>query len=655
MSDQQTIIDALIDHIDKAILKGSVTNVEVAAVLDFLNEAQKGALHKNVSEIISELFAFLKGLSWGAYKKDIPGCGGALNIYPDGSSEIEADFLKIRKRATFKETLIEKLSHVGGELAVSPARMLCNKVDEYDSFYRCYFDKGDNNEVFNEFVVNDQARCRVFFGSGAKYYWRLVTAVGIDYIDLSKTDCDAGSDIPGSGDTICQLGNRTDVSRQSAQVFSSYGDDAPSYKQYAGINNYSLVDKELIQFTKHGNQIKADLFLPSGESVATLFNIQQGLIYSEVSAIRKETNENSNLLQNGSFTNSTLYWITVSNIKLFTVAGKLLSFNNNFYGDQNRLIEISKDGSIYNIHLKNIAIKQYNSYIAKPEKVLLADGTYANPTCIISFRYKCISAGSLKVGFEGTPLYFEQSLSVTEEYTQLELTGTWDLTGDFLLSFDGEIMLYDLALRNDKMEDFQVFTNSKITQTSESISAAVSRISNIENAESSWLTTAVGTKILASLVFNDTAKTPLQSLFEITAEYIKLKSSYIKLEGLVTANNNFIIHEDGRIETNEATINGSILTPFQEVDYSENSIIDLDSYSCISAEAYIGHPITLTLKTDLKYNGREIYIYNKGLTANSLPIDVVLSTGSTTTIALNTLAMFKAVLAYEKIKWIRVF
>lgn len=39
----QNITDALIEHIDKAIAKGSVTNQQVAAVLDFLNERLKVA------------------------------------------------------------------------------------------------------------------------------------------------------------------------------------------------------------------------------------------------------------------------------------------------------------------------------------------------------------------------------------------------------------------------------------------------------------------------------------------------------------------------------------------------------------------------------------------------------------------------------------
>mgnify|MGYP006955110135 FL=1 len=41
MSITQDIVDALIDHIDKAIAKGSVTNQQVAGVLYFLNERYK--------------------------------------------------------------------------------------------------------------------------------------------------------------------------------------------------------------------------------------------------------------------------------------------------------------------------------------------------------------------------------------------------------------------------------------------------------------------------------------------------------------------------------------------------------------------------------------------------------------------------------------
>lgn len=54
MSTTQDIVDSLIDHIDKAITKGSVTNQQLAGVLDFLNERYKtlakagGSLSKDI-------------------------------------------------------------------------------------------------------------------------------------------------------------------------------------------------------------------------------------------------------------------------------------------------------------------------------------------------------------------------------------------------------------------------------------------------------------------------------------------------------------------------------------------------------------------------------------------------------------------------------
>ncbi|MDE6042673.1 MAG: hypothetical protein K2G07_03900, partial [Muribaculaceae bacterium] len=92
-------------------------------------------------------------------------------------------------------------------------------------------------------------------------YWRLATAVVTDaltdpdgnhygYIDLSKTDCEPGSDVPQAGDELCQLGNRDDKDRQSAMVFSTVDADAPCVKLYSGINSYTLAGRAVISFGK---------------------------------------------------------------------------------------------------------------------------------------------------------------------------------------------------------------------------------------------------------------------------------------------------------------------------------------------------------------------------------------------------------------------
>jgi len=167
----------------------------------------------------------------------------------------------------------------------------------------------------------------------------------------------------------------------------------------------------------------------------------------------------------------------------------------------------------------------------------LADGTTGNPNFYVSFQYKCTLAGTLKIGFPGTPLYFEQQLAVTDEYQYLELSGKWDLNGDFTLSFDGDMFLYDLSLRNDKLQDFALLTSSKFTQTDASISAIVQQVNTIKNtiANAGWLTESDKVKIWAMLTFGETGTT-LESLFEVTANGIFLKSDHIDLTGKVSFN-----------------------------------------------------------------------------------------------------------------------
>ena len=129
---------------------------------------------------------------------------------------------------------------------MSPSGMTCSKVEETSTAYRCYFDQKDGEKtIHNQFTVGTQARRQTFNLENQAYYWRLVTGIGDDYIDLSKTDCDTGSTIPQAGDEIVGLGHRTDKTRQSAIIISAYGTDSPSIKYYQGIDSYSLVDKAI--------------------------------------------------------------------------------------------------------------------------------------------------------------------------------------------------------------------------------------------------------------------------------------------------------------------------------------------------------------------------------------------------------------------------
>lgn len=187
---------------------------------------------------------FLQGIEFGNFVSGLLGTGGAVQVDDDGCSHAEFDYLTIRKVALFIELIIQEAKHVGGMLIVSPSGMTISKVEETDTSYRCYFERTDGDRtLLNQFTVGTQARRQTFNLTNQAYYWRLVTEVGDDYVDLSKTDCDTGSTIPQAGDELVALGHRTDKTRQSAIIISAFGTDSPSIKYYQGIDSYNLVDK----------------------------------------------------------------------------------------------------------------------------------------------------------------------------------------------------------------------------------------------------------------------------------------------------------------------------------------------------------------------------------------------------------------------------
>lgn len=187
---------------------------------------------------------FLKGIELGEFVPGMLGTGGAIQIDQDGNSHAEFDYLTIRKIATFIELIIQEAKHVGGMLIVSPSGMTISKVEETDTAYRCYFERTDGDRTLqNQFTIGTQARRQTFNLTDQAYYWRLVTSVGDDYVDLSKTDCDTGSTAPQPGDELVGMGHRTDKARQSAIIISAFGTNSPSIMYYQGIDSYSLVDK----------------------------------------------------------------------------------------------------------------------------------------------------------------------------------------------------------------------------------------------------------------------------------------------------------------------------------------------------------------------------------------------------------------------------
>lgn len=492
-------------------------------------------LRKDAPDIAEEIITFLKGLLIGKN-------GSGITVREDGTSQAVVDRLYVKIKAVFDELQVKKATHVGGEQIITHAGMKCIRVEELDEVYRCYFLAEQEGEaIANEFSVGSFAQakeCNLVDGTtlnvSNRYYWREVMEVGRDYIDLSKTICDEGSDVPQAGDDIIGLGHRTDMDLQSAIVLSSTNETSPSIVFYAGINDFNLTEKDIISFgldksTGHaymkvygssyigardestyikytpegGVEIKGRFLTMTGEDILTMFTVIEGLIKTEISSVRDEINALDNYLNNASFAADMQYWTGSSNIRIFRVDSRLLYFNNNFYANKESFADIVTEGAKGVLRLKNSFIEQTNSDFYRHPDFETFDELKRPRQFTVSFKYLVKRPGTLTVHFkdekkegfeEYAPISFSKDLYPGTEFKQMEITGKWNGTGDFHMSFTGDIYIHSLTLTDDSLADLREEFNMRFEATDKKIQANLDEIRStagkLEEYHSEFLLTA---------------------------------------------------------------------------------------------------------------------------------------------------------------------
>lgn len=211
---------------------------------EFLNKRRGGTVEADVifdkditigGSVVSKDFrqGDFSGSGFGAYRDE------------NGNAVVEADIVIARKEAVFNEAVINQVTFRVGATVFSNGGCEITRVEELETAFRCYYDNKEGRR-YSGLTAGDQVRCQRYDPTQhaiIKYYWRLVTAVGEDYVELSKSDAD-GSASPEAGDEIAQFGNRSDITRQSAIVIDPL--DGGSVEVYAHIDAYSLSEKNYV-------------------------------------------------------------------------------------------------------------------------------------------------------------------------------------------------------------------------------------------------------------------------------------------------------------------------------------------------------------------------------------------------------------------------
>ena len=285
-------------------------------------------------EVINGIYDFLNGLTIG---KPTAYTGGTWSVDQTGRTHLTTDYLYVRLKAIFETLQILNVDTIGGKLVISPAGSIrvayvdrikidapvfihneetdvwsISQVEDAEGnlvnetlnqeVYRCYFlGEQDGEEIDNKWKVGDQAQAKTFNVKKGTYHkvensylWRLVVnvssnTVDIDgkkyhYVDLSQIDFDSGSDAPAPGDVLNQLGHRlNDTQRQTALVLNAVDNYAPSITLYAGVNYYTLLNKEYVEFGVYNGKaffnVYGDMYIgDKGENPKTYIKYKNGKI-----------------------------------------------------------------------------------------------------------------------------------------------------------------------------------------------------------------------------------------------------------------------------------------------------------------------------------------------------------------------------------------
>lgn len=542
-----------------------------------------------------------------------------------GLSNLTIDKVTIRQTLVALELLIQKVRSIGGQFVVSAASGKIKTVAKDGDNYKITFEQD------NEFVAHDLMRCAEFTGASLRGYWVEVSASDGNGITVPVSEF--GGVEPKKGDECVLMGNTQNRLRQNLISIAATEDGQPRVDVLDGVCAKNFNDCLRVRLGNldgisdsrfpadnqpHGNGLYGDnvylmgtFVLTTGEDILTRFEITEGKIEAAVEGLRKDFTEDKSYLDNASFGNGMNKWDTENEATFFLLGSKWIWANGAPLSDKTNYATVKADDGRTTVFIRNKYILQkHENFRFIPDYNDINDEGQKKPEAVyLSFFYRVAKAGRMIIKFEGldksgfenfNEFSYDGELDVTDGYQIFNHSGLWNGTGDFKLSFTGEIYLYMLVLSTDRAEALAYKYKTLFEQSEKLVKIAAANFDKDGNVieTSSIVTTAkynelmsqyfdengvlknqagLVTTAMANKLYAFDADGNIVSMINQTASDIKISAKNISLEGLVTANSNFKILENGSIETIKATIknseltdviiNGTLRTPFRDGYY----------------------------------------------------------------------------------------
>ena len=249
--------------------------------------SHKEFLSKKTADTAQKLITFLEGIS---FKNDagIDGLGNAIlksiqtlgfertingfGVWLDknGRAHGQIDYLEVIGKAIFRSLQIDEYKHIGGNIVLSGANAIIEKVVPVSGGWKCYLHTDDGDKaITNDWEPGDQALCQTFnIKAGVyenvsnRYYWRCVSEVAQKsatekaYIVITADDAyrdkSTENDAPMAGDNIVLCGHNTlwDVAngidptlhrnRMNVTMITTSKEEGGTIEVYRNIHDFSL-------------------------------------------------------------------------------------------------------------------------------------------------------------------------------------------------------------------------------------------------------------------------------------------------------------------------------------------------------------------------------------------------------------------------------
>ena len=506
----------------------------------------------------------------------------------DALSHLTIDKLTVRQVMVVLELLIEKVRSVGGMLCVSAANGKIKTAVLEDGYWKITFEQD------NTFAAHDLMRCQTFSGGSLKGYW--VEVAGVEGDSILVNEDEFGTFLPEAGDECVLMGNTENPLRQNLILISATEDGQPRVdvmdgvkaKNFSGclrarLGNLDGISDDWFPADNqpHGNGLYSDnaylrgtFLLVTGEDIKTKFEIVEGRITSAVTALRNDFATEKGYLNNPAFDDGLEKWNTENETVFFLAGNRWIWANNNVLTRKGDGASVTVDDGRTVVRIRNKYILQKRANLKSiPSMPVNGDGEKEAVPVYLSFFYRCATKGTLRVQFldvdktgfaNFNSLEVEEELSATDGYVQYTCSGLWNGTGDFKLSFTGDIYLYMLVLSTDKVESLAHRYRTLFEQSERLVKISAAVFDRDENLlqETGLFVKPEGSGLYAQGADGKVALVGV-AVEETDADgnsrtVIKLTADNILLEGLVTANENFKILEDGSIEARNGKFTGEI-------------------------------------------------------------------------------------------------